>query len=261
MELKQQFVKLEIHDKVALITLDHPPVNSLSPAVVDELDAVLGQLETQDEILSVVLTGAGPKIFVAGADIKAMAGMTPEQAGQLAETGQRALNRLEAMPKLTICAINGLALGGGLELAMACDLRLCAPHAKMGQPEINLGIIPGFGGTQRLPRIVGTARALEMLLSGDPIDAETARAWGLVNHVIAAEELLPHALKLAATVAAKAPVASRLIHQSVAEGMARPLNQGLRLEIQNFAEVFASEDKTEGIAAFVEKRAAVWKGR
>ncbi|PIQ25607.1 hypothetical protein COW36_21435 [bacterium (Candidatus Blackallbacteria) CG17_big_fil_post_rev_8_21_14_2_50_48_46] len=260
MELKQNYVKLEIQEKVALVTMDHPPVNSLSPAVVDELDEVLRYLETQDQVLFVVLTGAGPKIFVAGADIKAMAGMNPEQAEQLAETGQRALNRLEDMAKLTICAINGLALGGGLELAMACDLRICADHAKMGQPEINLGIIPGFGGTQRLPRIIGSARALEMLLSGDPIDAQTAYAWGLVNHVTSAEELLPKAMGLAKTVASKAPVASALIHSSVAEGLTKPLHQGLRLEVQNFHKVFASEDKTEGITAFVEKRAAVWKG-
>lgn len=260
MELKQNYVKLEIQEQVALLTLDHPPVNALSPAVVDELDAILRHIEVQDEIMAVVLTGAGPKIFVAGADIKAMAGMTPEQAEQLAEAGQRALNRLEDMAKLTICAINGLALGGGLELAMACDLRLCAEHAKMGQPEINLGIIPGFGGTQRLPRIVGSARALEMLLSGEPIDAQTAWAWGLVNHVIPAEELLPRAMGLAKSVASKAPVASRLILSSVAEGLNKPLNQGLRLEVQNFHKVFATEDKSEGIAAFLEKRAAVWKG-
>jgi enoyl-CoA hydratase len=260
MELKQHFVKLEIQEKVAQITMDHPPVNSLSPAVIDELDEVLRHIQAQDQILAIVLTGAGPKIFVAGADIKAMSGMTPAEAQQLAETGQRTLNRLEEMAKLTICAINGLALGGGLELAMACDLRICAEHAKMGQPEINLGIIPGFGGTQRLPRIIGSARALEMLLSGDPINAQTAHAWGLVNHVTTAEELLPKALELAQKVASKAPVASRLIHQSVTEGLTKPLSQGLRLEIQNFQTVFASEDKNEGITAFVEKRQAVWKG-
>ncbi len=260
MELKQHFVKLDIQEKVAVVTLDHPPVNSLSPAVVDELDEVLRHLEAKDEILAVVVTGAGPKIFVAGADIKAMAGMTPAEAEKLAETGQRALNRLADMKKLTICAINGLALGGGLELAMACDLRLCAEHAKMGQPEINLGIIPGFGGTQRLPRIIGSARALEMLLSGDPIDAATAFAWGLVNHITSSEELLPKALRLAQNVATKAPVASRLIHDSVAEGLTKTINQGLRLEIQNFHKVFATEDKNEGISAFIEKRAANWKG-
>lgn len=260
MELKQNYVKCEIQEKVALITLDHPPVNALSPAVVDELDAVLRHIEVQDEIMAVVLTGAGSKIFVAGADIKAMASMTPEQAQQLAENGQRTLNRLEDMPQLTICAINGLALGGGLELAMACDLRLCAEHVKMGQPEINLGIIPGFGGTQRLPRIIGSARALEVLLSGEPIDAQTAWSWGLVNHVVSAETLLPRAMSLAKSVASKAPVAFRLILESVKEGLTKPLNQGLWLEIQNFHRVFTTEDKTEGIAAFIEKRAAVWKG-
>ena len=256
-----QFVQMEITDRVALVTINHPPVNSLSPQVISDLDTVLKSIEANDEIGAVVLTGAGPKIFVAGADIKAMSAMTPEQAEDLAHTGQATLNRLEDMPKLTICAINGLALGGGLELAMACDMRICAEHAKMGQPEINLGIIPGFGGTQRLPRIVGVGRAMQMLLSGDPIDAATANAWGLVNAVLPADQLLEAALKLAHTAASKAPVAVKLIQQAVYQGIDKPLQQGLHCEVQSFRKVFETEDKNEGIAAFLEKRSPDFKGR
>lgn len=259
--MELQYVKLERKERVALITIDHAPVNALSPQVVAELDQAFQTIENDPEVGAVVLTGAGPKIFVAGADIKAMSGMNADQAEDLAVTGQATLNRLEQMPKMTICAINGLALGGGLELAMACDLRLAASHAKMGQPEINLGIIPGFGGTQRLPRIIGVGRAMEMLLGGDPISAEQANAWGLVNAVYPAEELLDKALELAHKVAAKAPVATRLIQELVYQGLDGTLQQGLAAEAAAFKEVFQSEDKNEGIAAFIEKRAPQFKGK
>lgn len=261
MEIKTEFVTLERRENVALVTIQHPPVNALSPQVVTELNTAFKAVEENPELRALVLTGAGPKIFVAGADIKAMAGMTPAQAEELAHNGQAALNRLESMPKLTICAMNGLALGGGLELAMACDLRLAAPHAKMGQPEINLGIIPGFGGTQRLPRIVGIGRAMEMLLTGDPIAAEQAERWGLVNAVLPAEELLDKALEMAAKAASKAPVATRLIQDAVYAGLEKSLHQGLRLEAEHFGKVFKTEDKDEGISAFLEKRAPVFKGK
>lgn len=256
-----EFVSYERRERVALLTINHPPVNALSPAVIADLDTAFKAFEEDAEAQVMVLTGAGEKVFVAGADIKAMAQMTPAEAEDLANNGQRTLNRLEITPKLTICAMNGLALGGGLELAMACDLRLAASHAKMGQPEINLGIIPGFGGTQRLPRIVGIGRAMEMLLSGDPISAEQALAWGLVNHVYPAEELLDKALELAGKVSQKAPVASRLIQKGVYEGLDKTLRQGLRFEAQLFGEVFQTEDKDEGIQAFIGKRAPQFKGR
>lgn len=255
------FIQLETQGRVAVVTLNHPPVNALSPQVIAELDSVLKTIEANDEIGALVLTGAGPKIFVAGADIKAMSEMTPAQAEELAHNGQSTLNRLEDMPKLTICAMNGLALGGGLELAMACDLRICAEHAKMGQPEINLGIIPGFGGTQRLPRIVGMGRAMQMLITGDPIDAQTALSWGLVNAVHPADQLLEAALKIAQAAAAKAPVAVKLIQQAVYQGIDKPLQQGLLCEIQSFRKVFETEDKNEGISAFLAKREPQFKGK
>lgn len=256
-----KYVQLETQGRVAIVTINHPPVNSLSPAVIAELDTVFKSIEPNPEIGALVLTGAGPKIFVAGADIKAMSSMTPAQAEELAHNGQSTLNRLEDMSKLSICAINGLALGGGLELAMACDMRICAEHAKMGQPEINLGIIPGFGGTQRLPRIIGMGRAMQMLISGDPIDAQSALAWGLVNSVHPGDQLLEVALKLAHQAAAKAPVAVKLIQQAVYQGIDKPLSQGLLCEIQSFRKVFETEDKNEGISAFIEKREPKFQGK
>ncbi len=258
---ESQYIQLELQGRVALVTINHPPVNSLSPGVIAELDTVLKSIEANDDIGAVVLTGAGPKIFVAGADIKAMSAMNSTQAEELAHNGQSTLNRLEDMPKLTICAINGLALGGGLELAMACDMRICAEHAKMGQPEINLGIIPGFGGTQRLPRIVGVGRAMQMLITGDPIDAQTALAWGLVNAVWPGDQLVERALELARNAAAKAPVAVKLIQQAVYQGIDKPLQLGLHCEINSFRQVFETEDKSEGISAFLEKRAPQFKGK
>lgn len=256
-----EFVSLEQQERVAIVTINHAPVNALSPQVIAELDQVFAQIEANPEIGALVLTGHGPKFFVAGADIKAMSGMTADQAEDLALTGQATLNRLEKMPKLTICAINGLALGGGLELAMACDLRLAVEHAKMGQPEINLGIIPGFGGTQRLPRIIGVGRAMEMLIGGDPIDAQQAHQWGLVNGVYAADELMPAALKLAQKAAAKAPVAAQLIQALVYDGLAGELSEGLNKEASAFKTVFQTADKNEGISAFMEKRAPQFQGK
>ncbi|MGV3525360.1 MAG: enoyl-CoA hydratase-related protein [Candidatus Sericytochromatia bacterium] len=254
------FVQLELRERVALITLNHPPVNALSPAVIEQLDTVLTSVTQNSEIGAVVLTGHGPKVFVAGADIKAMSGMSAAEAEDLARNGQATLNKLADMPKLTICAINGLALGGGLELAMACDLRLAAEHAKMGQPEINLGIIPGFGGTQRLPRLIGSGHALEMLITGDPIDAATAQAWGLVNAVYPADQLLDKALELAHKAANKAPVAVKLIVEAVHAGLQESLSAGLKREVESFQRVFETEDKSEGIQAFLEKRPPQFKG-
>ncbi len=256
-----QYLDIQHSDRVATVTIQHPPVNALSPAVVTELGQAFKALAENADVGAVVLTGAGPKIFVAGADIKAMSQMDAAAAEQLARDGQAAIDQLASMPKLTICAMNGLALGGGLELAMACDLRLAAEHAKMGQPEINLGIIPGFGGTQRLPRIVGVGRAMEMLINGDPISASQAKTYGLVNEVYAADELLPAAMGMAKKAAAQAPVAVKLIKQAVYEGLSGTLAAGLDHEAKAFHEVFTTEDKSEGIAAFVEKRKAEFKGR
>lgn len=256
-----EHLDIQYSDRVATVTIQHPPVNALSPAVVNELGQAFGELASNTEVGAVVITGAGPKIFVAGADIKAMSSMDPAGAEQLARDGQAAIDQLASMPKLTICAINGLALGGGLELAMACDLRFAVDHAKVGQPEINLGIIPGFGGTQRLPRIVGVGRAMEMLISGDPISAEQAKAYGLVNEVYSADELMPAALKLAKRVATQAPVAVKLIKQAVYAGLDTTLAAGLDHEAKAFHEVFTTEDKDEGIQAFMGKRAANFKGQ
>lgn len=256
-----EYLDIQHSDRVATVTIQHPPVNALSPAVVKELGQAFGELASNTEVGAVVLTGAGPKIFVAGADIKAMSDMDPAAAEQLARDGQAAIDQLASMPKLTICALNGLALGGGLELAMACDLRLAVEHAKVGQPEINLGIIPGFGGTQRLPRIVGVGRAMEMLINGDPISAAQAKAYGLVNEVYSAEELMPAAMKMAKKAAAQAPVAVKLIKEAVYAGLSGTLAAGLDHEAKAFHDVFSTEDKDEGIQAFLGKRAPQFKGQ
>lgn len=258
--LNTQFVKMNVDQGIALVTIAHPPVNSLSPQVVRELDLIFRSVSENNQIRVLVLTGEGEKIFVAGADIKSMQAMNPTEAEQMARDGQRAFHQLETMHPVTICALNGLALGGGLELAMACDLRVCSDRAKLGQPEINLGIIPGFGGTQRLTRLVGASRAKEMILTGDPIDAAQALQWGLVNQVVPATETLAKAMELATKLAAKAPIALHYANKCINRASQMELEDGLKYEAASFGVIFGTQDKTEGITAFLDKRTATFKG-
>ena len=250
-------VQLETRGRVAIAWLDHPPANALSPDTVDALRRAWGALDST-VVRALVIASANARLFCAGADIKAFTAMD-EATGRAYVAGTHELLRaFERSSIVTIAAVNGLALGGGCELAMACDLRIAAASARFGQPEIKLGIIPGFGGTQRLARLVGPAKALELNLVGDPISAQDAAAFGLANRVVPDEELLETALALAQTLAAQAPLAVAQIKRVSANV---DLDAGIAAEQAAFAEVFASADASEGIAAFLEKRPPAFTGR
>jgi len=226
-----------------------------------EIDRAVAAAGEDAAVGVLIVTGAGDKAFVAGADISELATQTPVEGAAFARRGQSILDRLERLGKPSIAAINGYALGGGLELAMACTLRLAAETAKLGQPEVALGIIPGYGGTQRLSRLVGAGRALEMLLSGDPIDAREAHRIGLVNRVVPPAELLPAAEALARTLLLRGPVALRYVLQAVQEGLQMGLAEGLSTEATLFGLCCATEDMREGTKAFLEKRPANFQGK
>jgi enoyl-CoA hydratase len=251
----------EVKDGIGLLTFNRPKVlNALNARTIEELGEVVGQVERDRAVRGVVLTGAGEKAFVAGADIAAMSTMTPAEARAFAERAHGILARLELLPVPTVAAVNGFALGGGCEVALACDLVYASETARFGQPEVNLGIIPGFGGTQRLSRRVGRMRALEMVLTGDHYDARRSKEIGLVLDVLPAAELVPHALAQARKIASKGPVAVALAKRAIHAGADADLRVGNELERQAFSASFATEDAREGMKAFVEKRAAQWKG-
>ena len=246
---------------VAILTINRPKVlNALNTQTLDELQRAVLEMTRDEAVRAVILTGAGEKSFVAGADISEFAAQTPTGGREHAIRGQHVLDLIEQMGKPVIAAINGYALGGGCELAMACTIRIAADTAKLGQPEINLGIIPGYAGTQRLARIVGKGRALELLLTGDHITAPEALRLGLVNRVVAAAELMTEAKTLAATLAAKAPVAIRYILEAVHKGLEMPLPQAQIFEATLFGLVSSTGDMREGTAAFLEKRTPAFKG-
>jgi len=247
---------------VAILTVNRPKVlNALNAATLAELESAIEALAVDDAVRVVVLTGTGEKAFVAGADINELAILTPVQGKEHARRGQRLFDRIEHLGKPVIAALNGFALGGGCELAMACTLRVAADTARLGQPEINLGIIPGYAGSQRLPRLVGKGRALEILLTGDLLTSQRAYEIGLVNQVVPAAEVMAASLKLAHALASKAPVATRYILEAVNHGLDMPLASGAFLESALFGAVASTEDTKEGTAAFLAKRKAIWKGR
>jgi enoyl-CoA hydratase len=252
---------LDVQDGVAVVTFNRPKVlNALDARTFDELDEVVRQVERERAIRGLVLTGAGEKAFIAGADIAAMSSMSAAEARAFAERAHRILERLELLPVPTVAAVNGFALGGGCEVALACDLVYASEGARFGQPEVNLGIIPGFGGTQRLSRRVGRMRALEMILTGDYYDAARAKAMGLVLDVLAADKLLAHAVAQARKIASKGPLAVALAKRAVNAGADAELSVANELERQAFGASFATEDAREGMKAFLEKRPAQWKG-
>jgi enoyl-CoA hydratase len=244
---------------VATLTLNRPKaLNALSPALIDELIAALAACDEDDGVRAVVLTG-GPRVFAAGADIKAMADAGP--IGMLTRRNIERWSRIAATRKPIIAAVSGYALGGGCELAMMCDMIVASETAQFGQPEINLGIIPGAGGTQRLTRAIGPQRAMEMILTAAYISADEARQFGLVNRVAPVESFLAEAQRLAHTVAEKAPLAVQLAKESVRAAAETTLREGYGVELRNFYLLFDTEDQKEGMRAFIEKRKAEFKGR
>jgi enoyl-CoA hydratase/carnithine racemase len=246
-------------ESFGLITLNRPPANAISEALMRELNAALAGFETDDAVRSVIVTGAGDRIFCAGADLgSAFAGGDVES---FVRFGTGVVRRIERFPKPVIAAMNGHALGGGCEIAMACHFRLLKQGARMGQTESNLGIIPGYGGTQRLPRLVGRTRALEFLILGTQIPAEECLALGLVNRLCREGETLAEAKALARQLAKRPPMATRLIIEAVDEGLEAPIEKALDIEVRAFLKALRTEDATEGIQAFFAKREPEFKGR
>ena len=251
-----------IDGAVATVTVNRPTVlNALDAATLTELGDAMRVLQAETSVRVVILTGAGAKAFVAGADIGELATLTPDTGKAHAELGQRVFDLVERLGKPVIAAVNGFALGGGCELAMACTVRLAADTAKFGQPEVKLGLTPGFGGTQRLPRLVGKGRALELVLGGGMIDAAEACRIGLVNRVVPAASLLDEARALAQAWAANAPVAMRYAMEAVSHGLETSFAEGSFVEASLFGLAFATEDMREGTRAFLEKRKPEFRGR
>jgi enoyl-CoA hydratase len=255
-----QHLALEVADRIATITVSRPDkLNALNDATIVELGRAIDEARARDDVGAVLLTGAG-RAFVAGADITELVGQTPATAQARALTGQGVFRRYETSPKPTLAAVNGFALGGGCELAMACHFRLASDAAKFGQPEVKLGITPGYGGTQRLPRLVGRGRALQLLLTGELIDAQEAFRIGLANAVVPAADLLPTARKLLQTILAQAPTAVALCIDAVDRGLDMSLDDALALEASYFGLCAATTDMREGMSAFLEKRTARFTG-
>lgn len=255
-------ILVEVREPVAVITLNRPRVlNALNAATFRELTGVLEELVANAAVRAILLTGAGEKAFAAGADIQELAQVSAVEGQELALRGQHLFDRIESCGKPVIACVNGFALGGGCELAMACAFRIASETAKFGQPEVKLGLLPGYGGSQRLPRLVGKGTALKLLLTGEMISAEEALRIGLVEEVVAPDQLLPRAEQVAKTIASMAPIAVAKCIEAVQAGYDLPLRQALDLEASLFGLCCGTEDRTEGTRAFLEKRSAIWKGR
>lgn len=256
-----KYVTVDVRETIAIITINRPDkLNALNAETVDELRTALRHSAADAAVRAVILTGAGEKSFVAGADIGELARMTPITGIEVSRQGQETFRFLELMRKPVIAAVNGFALGGGLELALACHFRLASENAKFGLPEVKLGIIPGYGGTVRLPRIVGRGRALELILTGEMIDAQEAHRIGLVNHVYPQAELMTAAEQLARKISANGPLAVALAIEAVDNGYHSTTEDALRLEANLFGLLASTEDMREGMSAFLEKRKANFKG-
>jgi enoyl-CoA hydratase len=252
----------DVKDQIARITFNRPSVlNALNRKTMEELGDCLHAAASDDSVRVLILTGAGEKAFVAGADINELATQTPVRGKEFSLFGQQVIHRLETMGKPSIAAINGFALGGGCEVAMACTIRIASRNAKLGQPELKLGILPGYGGTQRLPRLCGKGIAHEMILTGEMISADEALRVGLVNRVVEIAELLPTAESIARKIIANAPLAVKYAMEAVEHGMEMPQEEGLFLETALFGVCCATEDMREGTRAFLEKRPAEFQGR
>lgn len=260
MEFKNLLI--ETTDGVTTLTINSPrTMNALNSEVIQELECAFYELNLDDSVKAIVLTGAGDKAFVAGADIKEMSTMSSCQGHQFAIKGQRLMMLIKKMKKPVIAAVNGYALGGGLELALACDFIYASQKARFGFPEVTLGVIPGFGGTQNLARLIGTGKANELVFTGKMINAEKAAAWGIVNELFAPEELLAKSLETAAAMAAVGTLAVGYAKDAIVNGVNMTLEDGFRYEASLFGVLFSSEDQKEGMGAFVEKRKASFQGK
>ena len=260
--MNYQTLLFDVRDGIAVVTINRPDkLNALNDQVISELGDAGERIATESEIKGAIVTGAGPKSFVAGADVGDLARQGPFDGKARAQRGQAVLRRLETCGKPVIAAINGFALGGGCELAMACHIRIASENAKFGQPEVKLGIAPGYGGTQRLPRIVGKGNALYLILTAEMIDAEEALRIGLVNKIVPAGELLAGTEKVLRGILSMGPLAVRLALEAVDQGLEMTLEEGLLLEANHFGLLAATQDMKEGLTAFLEKRAPKFAGR
>ena len=252
---------IEKENNIATLTINRPDkMNALNKTVLDELDRAIDELNADSSIRSIIITGAGPKAFVAGADISEFKGLNKEQAIAMAEKGQRIFKKIEDSSKPIVAAVNGFALGGGCELAMSCHFRLASENAKFGQPEVNLGLIPGYGGTQRLVQLIGKGKAIELLITANMVGASEAKSLGLVNQVTSAEELLSETKKILSVINTKAPLAIASCIRA-ANAVFDETKNGFREEVKEFGDCFGTADMTEGVNAFLEKRKAEFKGK
>lgn len=250
-------VIMEVNDEIALVTINRPKsLNALNSETLAELDQCFDEISTRKDIKVLILTGSGQKAFVAGADISEMVNATPAEGRQMGMLAKQAFLKLETMPQVTIAAVNGYALGGGCEISMACDIRIASDNARFGQPETGLGILPGFGGTQRLARLIGKGRAKELIFTCDQIDAQEAYRIGLANKVVPQDELIDTCKKMAAKIISKGSYAISLAKEAINTGMDTDLSSGLTLEADLFGLSFSTHDKTKGMTAFLEKRKA-----
>jgi len=256
-----EFLTLAVENRIATLTVNRPDkLNALNDATIAELGKAIDEIRTRDDIAGVIVTGAG-RAFVAGADISELSSQTPTIAKARARAGQEVFRRFETSPKPVIAAVNGFALGGGCELALACHIRIASDKAKFGQPEVKLGTCPGYGGTQRLSRLIGKGRAIQLITTAEMIDAHEAYRLGLVNRVVAPEQLMHTVMEMMNAILANGPLAVALCIEAIDRGLEMSLEEGLVLEANHFGLLAASDDMTEGMAAFLEKRAPAFKGR
>lgn len=259
--MKFETIEYKQAGHVGTLTIQRPQaLNALNAQVLQELTVFAKEISVDKNVRVLIITGAGEKAFVAGADIKAMADMSPREAREFSATAQAVFNAIESLPFAVIAAVNGFALGGGCELALSCDIIIASEKAKFGLPEVTLGLLPSFGGTQRLPRAVGLFKAREMVFSGEFYSAQDCLGMGLVNKVVLPEMLLPEAQKLAQTIASRAPVAVAKAKKSINTGFELHVNDGLQQEAELFGELFNTQDQKEGIGAFIEKRQPAFIG-
>lgn len=258
-----QFILFNVENQIATLTINNPKsLNALNQATLEEIEDAVSSIQSGSIMASfLIITGAGDKAFVAGADIKEMADKTAMEAREFSKLGNRVFMLIDQLTIPTLAAIKGYALGGGLELAMACDLRFASTNAVAGLPEVNLGVIPGFGGTQRLTRLIGLSKAIELMISAENVKADEGHRLGLFNRIYSQEELLGQAQKFAEKVVSKGPIAVKFAKQAAKNGSEMPLKQAVELESELFGLIFSTEDQTEGMSAFVEKRSANFKNK